>query len=266
MGLIGENHTYSYSQLQSVSECPYCYYLEKIERVNQDSNAFAEQGTLIHDLIDLWAKGKVSRENLVSEYERRYPNEVTTMFPRMLASKGYTQKAYEIGIEYFKNFDCFNGYKIIGTEEKFTTDLFGRRFVGIIDMVMTDPNDKLIVLDHKSKSLSAFKKAEDEMYRQQLLYSKYVKEKYGKYPDMLMFNLFKENGMKMNRDFSKKDYDDAMSWAQSMILKIENNELLDWLECKEPDFFCNEICSVRKNCPNGKIKPKVKKKNKNESD
>lgn len=261
MGLIDENHVYSYTQLSSVSECPFGFYLSRIEKAEQQSNGFAEQGTLIHDLLDRWAKGELTKEQLPDEYARRYPDEVVTKFPRMLAAKGYAEKAYNLGIEYFTNFDEFAGYTIVATEERFETELEGRPFVGIIDMILRDDlTGELIILDHKSKSLAAFKNSEDEMYRQQLLYAKYVHEKYGQWPDRLMFNLFKEGGKKMERRFSQDDYDAAIAWAVQQIQKIEEYDILEWLECKDPNFFCKEICSVRKHCPNGIAKPAAKRK------
>ena len=122
----------------------------------------------------------------------------------------------------------------------------------------------LVVLDHKSKSLRAFKQAEDEMYRQQLLYSKYIYEHYGRFPDVLAFNLFKENGLRMSRPFSKEAYDAAMKWAEDTIHLIESYETLDFLDTanhekqpgQNPDFFCQELCSMRKFCDNSKMKPK----------
>lgn len=256
MGLLSPNHIYSYTQLTSVSECPYGFYLARIERdangqrLKEEPNAFAEQGTLIHDILDKWAKGELSKEELALEYDLRFEDEVPSAFPRMM--KDYRTKAFELGHKYFASFDGFEGFKILSAEEKFETDLFGRRFIGIVDMILEDEATKeLIVCDHKSKSLTAFRKAEDEMYRQQLLYSKFVYEKYGKYPDRLMFNLFKEMGLKKERPFTKEAYDAAIAWAKEMIERIESFEVLDFMESKEQDFFCTEICGMRKHCPNG---------------
>lgn len=261
MSLLRDGHVFSYSQLSSFSECPYSFYLCRIDKVDQLSNGFAEQGTLIHDLLDLWAKGELTKQQLPEEYARRYPDEVVTKFPRMLTAKGYAEKAYNIGLEYFENFDEFGGYTILNTEEKFRTDIAGRPFVGVIDMVLKDDvTDELIVLDHKSKSWSAFRKNEDEMYRQQLIYSKYIHEKYGQWPDRMMFNLFKEHGDKAERPFTMEAYEKTMKWAEEQIEKMENYEFIDWLECKpEGDFFCHEICSCRRDCPNGKAPPMKRK-------
>ena len=231
-------------------------------------NSFAEQGTLIHDLIDKWAKGILTAGELPYEYIKRYPGEVSNNWPRMLAAKGYAEKTYNQGLSYFENFNEFEGYEVLESEYSFKTKINGRNFVGIIDMVLRDKKtDEIIILDHKSKSLDSFKKEENEMYKQQLIYSKAAEEKYGKYPDMLAFNLFKEGGLMMFRPFDKNEYDTVYEWACDTIKKIEEYDTFDWYETmmdrerknavekdKDPDkvkptFFCTEICSCRKICP-----------------
>lgn len=261
MSMLSEKHVYSYSQLSSFAECPYSFYLQKIEHnPNMVQNAFASQGTLIHDLLDLWAKKELTKDQLVPEYEKRYPLEVTEPWPRLLAAKGYAAKAFQIGLDYFKNFDEFKDYEIVSTEERFKIEIAGRPFVGVIDMIARHKEtNQLIVVDHKSKSLSAFKKSEDEMYKQQYLYSKYVYEQMGVFPDLLMFNLFKENGLKMQRPFAQNQYDETLKWAEEQMIKMEQYDFVDWLVTKEvqpgkPDFFCTELCSCRKICPNGQMK------------
>lgn len=260
MSMLGEGHCYSYSQLSTFDECPFSFYLQKIASKTEDivekPNAFAEQGTLIHDLLDQWAKGKFSIFDLPKEYERRYPDEVVTAFPALLAAKGYAKKAYEQGLDYFNNFKGFPGYVIVSSEEKFRTEIGGRPFAGVIDLIMKDEKTgEVIILDHKSKSKTAFRKAEDTMYRQQYLYAKHVYEEYKVWPDKMMFNLFKEGGLLMSKPFDKKVYDETQDWAVKTIEKIESFDMFDWMEGKETsDFFCQEICGVRDYCPNGVLK------------
>lgn len=267
LGLLGDDHVYSYSQLSSFDECKYGFYLQRIEGIEEESsNAFAERGSLIHDLLDRWAKKILTKEQMLDEYEQRYSNEVITAWPRLQASKGYAKKAYENGIQFLKNFDEFEGYEVISAEEKFKLNLKltngeERPFIGIVDMILRDlKTNDIIVCDHKSKSMSSFKKDQDKMYRQQLLYSTYIKEKFGKFPEILMFHLFNENGVKPQRLFSQEEYDESLEWATKQILGIEECSLIDWLECKEKsDYFCWNICGARKACPNG-IEPTHKKK------
>ena len=265
LGLIKDTNTYSYSQLNSFDECPYSFYLQRIEKVpEQLSNAFAERGSLIHDLLDKWAKGILKKEDMISEYERRYSDEVVTAFPPMM--KNQAEKAYNQGIEFLENFDEFPGYKVVSAEEKFTIDLpltdgTTRKFTGIVDLILRKEwTNELIVCDHKSKSMDSFKKAEDEMYRQQLLYSQYVYEKYGEWPSALMFHLFGDLGSKPQRAFEMKQFREALDWATDCIHKIEGFTALDWLENKDSsDFYCHELCNVRRYCGRSVEKPLSKR-------
>lgn len=267
MSVLFDDHVYSYSQLNSFDECRYGFYLQRIEGIEEEaSNAFAERGSLIHDLLDQWAKKKLTKEQMLDEYIKRYSEEVVTAWPRLQASKGYAKKAYETGIEFLENFDEFEGYEVLGAEEKFKIELplttgDKRMFVGVVDMILKEENSgDIIVCDHKSKSLKSFKRDEDKMYRQQLLYSTYIKEKYGDFPAGLMFHLFNEGGVKPQRLFSTDQYNETMEWATKQILGIEQCSMLDWLVCKEKsDYFCWNICSARKQCPNG-VQPDTKKK------
>ena len=251
MSLIGEDHVYSYSQLTQFAECPFSFYLERIEKVPKASSAFAEQGTLMHQILDEWARGEIAVEDMPAEFEKRYPEVVVTQFPPILAAKGYSRKNYEQCLEYLRNFDGFKDLEIIGTETKFETTLADRPFMGVVDMVARDKETgDFIVLDHKSKSLSSFRKTEEEMYRQQYVYSKYVREKYGVWPTMLMFNLFKENGARMKKHFDANEYEKTLRWARGIMEKIEAFDMFDWLQSKEKsDFFCKELCNVRHECP-----------------
>ena len=264
MGLLKNKHVYSYSQLSSFDECPYSYYLERIEKTdNIASNAYAERGILIHDILDRWAKKLITKEEMIPEYESRYPEEVVTAFPSFM--KGAAAKAYQSGIDFFEAFDEFKGYKVISAEEKFTIDLplsdgTTRPFAGVVDLILRkDWTDELVICDHKSKSLDSFKKAEKEMWKQQYLYSSYVFEKYGEWPTTLMFHLFGDLSSKHEKPFDLKEYRETIDWATNRIHKMENNTVLDWLRWKDSsDFFCQQICSVRWNCPKSVEKPLTK--------
>ena len=196
LSLLKNGHRYSYSQLSSFSECPFAYYLKHIEGVEDKSNAFAEHGTLVHDILDKWAKKKIKIEDMAADYERRYGDEVVTSFPRFINKTAY----YEKGLEYFESFEGFPGFEIVSAEEEFNqplklTDGTTRPFIAYVDLVLRDEfTGGLIVMDHKSKSWTEFKKHRDEMYKQQYLYSYFVHEKYGEWPVQLGFNLFKEMG------------------------------------------------------------------------
>lgn len=262
MALLRADHRYSYSQLSSFSECPFAFYLSHIENQEEAKNGFAEQGSLIHDILDKWAKGELKKPQMAEEYIRRYPDEVVTSFPRMLTSKGYAEKTYQQGLSYFENFNEFPGYKIVSAEEKFEmpiklTDGTTRPFIGFVDLILRDEfTNGLVICDHKSKSWATFRKERESMYKQQYLYAYFVHEKYNEWPCSLMFNLFKEGGKLDEQEFSMEKYNEVMQWATDAIHEIENYDILDWMRCKEqktpgkPDMYCSEICGSRKLCPN----------------
>lgn len=270
LSVLLDNHRYSYSQLSSFSECPFGFYLKHVEHQPEQSNGFAEQGTLIHDILDKWAKGKIKKEEMAEEYVRRYGDEVVTPFPKVLAAKGYADKTFRQGLEYFEHFNGFPGYKVVAAEEKFDqplklTDGTERPFIGFIDLVLRDEfSGALAVYDHKSKSLSTFRKERESMYKQQYLYSYFIHEKYGEWPQILGFNLFKENGLIDEQEFSTEKFEETMQWATDAIHKIESYDILDWMECKvqktpgKPDMYCESICGPRQCCPNS-----VRRKDKN---
>ena len=274
MSFLPDNHIYSYSQLSSVSECPYAFYCERIE-TDQDgvqkelqSNFFAEHGSLMHKVLELWAKEKISISEMPDEYKRIYTDYVKTPPPPYMSV--YRQNAYDRGLEYFQTFDGFPELEIISAEQSFCIDLplpdgTTRPFRGVVDLIAKlKETDEMVILDHKSKSMKEFKKNRDTMYRQQYLYSAWFKEEYGMFPDILMFNLFKEGQLDMQQ-FSENEYKQTIDWAADCIRQIENRDVIEWLEMKpEPDFFCNEICSVRKYCPNGTLRPEPKTRRKKE--
>ncbi len=266
MSCLPADHVYSYSQLSSVDECPYSYYEERIEDPSKElqSNFFAEHGSLIHKVLEQWANKEITKEEMAERYALLYPSYVVTPPPPYMSA--YKQKAYDWGYEYFDSFDCFPGLEIVSAEEKFKIDLplsdgTTRPFTGVIDLTCKDAKTgELIILDHKSKSMKEFKKCRDTMYRQQYLYAAYIKQKTGRFPDRLMFNLFKEKYLDDIR-FDEAEYEETLRWASDKIFEIENRDIFTWLEMKPaPDFFCNEICSVRKYCPNGILRPQPKKK------
>ena len=262
MSLLKDNHRFSYSQLSTFSECPFGYYLKHIEGVEDQSNGFAEQGSLIHSILDKWAKKEIKKADMAAEYARRYPDEVVTAFPRMLTAKGYAEKTYQQGLEYFENFNEFPGFTVVSAEEVFDTEIkltdgTSRPFIAIVDLVLRDNfTDGLVILDHKSKSWATFRKERESMYKQQYLYAYFVHEKYGEWPVQVGFNLFKEGGKLDFQDFSMDKYNEVMQWATDAIHQIEANDVLDWMESKEqkkpgqPDMYCEYICSSRSGCPN----------------
>lgn len=256
-----KDFVYSYTQLTTYEECHYAYYLKYIEDndVEPVGNGFADYGSLCHELIDEWAKGLITAEDLPDEYKARFPQEVCHPFPRMM--RNISEKLYDSGLNYFEKFDSFDGYEIIATEKTYYTEIAGKKFKGVIDMLVRDKlTGCLILLDHKSKSLATFKKEEGTIYNQLLLYCKFVYEEYGEWPAMLAFNLFREGGVIKEKPFDMAEYERVLHWAEKIISSIEEGDPFSMIEMKdEPSFYCNNLCDMRKTCAFGTAKIARKK-------
>ena len=122
----------------------------------------------------------------------------------------------------------------------------------------------LIVVDHKSKSKFTSKQEQKEYARQLYLYSLAVKEKFGTYPSKLVFNMFRA-GQIVEIGFSESDLQEAIDWFtetvgqifletswQDKIATEYKNKDLKLTAFKKQDFFCNELCSMRKYCQRSK--------------
>lgn len=242
----------SFSQLTMASECPYAYYLQKVAGIEPAENAFAQCGDLVHKLLAEWAKGNIPIKDLPVQWIERFPKAVTVDFPCFLAVKKYGEKLFDSVLTYFENFDGFPGYKVIGAEKEFKSSIAGVPFTGIIDLILrNEETGKFMLVDHKSCSISSFRKNKEQRYRQLLLYAKYCADTYGEFPETLRFNLFKEN-LYDERPFDSESYMSARLWAESVIEEMKNKDVLDWFETRPEIFKCTSLCSCRNECIFGK--------------
>ena len=242
----------SFSQLQQVEECPYQHFLLKVAGVDPVPNAFAQAGSLCHELLAGWAQGKIPLVELPIKWIERYPKEVNFAFPSFLAAKNYSEKLFDAVLTYLESFKGFPEYEILGSEKEFISMIAGERFIGIIDLILKNKKTgEITIVDFKSCSLASFKKNKDRMYRQLLLYSKYCTDQYGSPPVKLRFELVKENTFD-ERVYDPEDYVSARIWAENIIQDMKSKDMTDWLDTN-PDFFrCTNLCSARKECPCGK--------------
>ncbi len=249
IGFTG-NHV-SFSQLTQIEQCPYSYYLVRVAGVAPKENAFAQAGSFVHALLARWAKGEISIQDLPGLWSDGYGQAVTELFPAYLETKGYRQKLHDSILAYFREFTGFPGYEIVAAEQAFTSGLSGEPFTGVIDLILrSEDTGEFILVDHKSSSLSAFKHSREKMYRQLLLYSKYLADHFGVFPVRLCFNLFKEHAWD-EQPYAPQDYVEAVQWAERNIQEIKSKELPEWLELRPEKFYCTQLCAAREVCPYG---------------
>ena len=202
---------------------------------------------MCHSLMERWAKGELMSFELADAYEAEYDEAVKHYFPPF--PKGMAGQYYDEGLQYFRSFDGFGGDKeILSVEDKFELDIRGNRFVGIADLVLQDKKTgDIIVIDHKSKSMNSMKKAQYENTRQLYTYAAYVKERFGEFPTLLQFNMFRY-GVNINEPFAMERYEETMDWIERTIAQIKAER--EW-RVSSSGYFCRFICSTRLHCPVG---------------
>ena len=184
---------------------------------------------------------------LADAYEAEYDEAIKHYFPPF--PKGMAGQYYDEGLQYFQSFDGFGDDKeILSVEDKFELDIRSNRFVGIADLVLRDRNTgDIIVIDHKSKSMNSMKKAQYENTRQLYTYAAYVKERFGEFPTLLQFNMFRY-GVNINEPFAMERYEETMDWIERTIAQIKAEK--EW-KVSSSGYFCRFICSTRLHCPVG---------------
>ena len=234
---------YSFSKLTSFYECPYAFYRNYQKKEIGIDNQFASYGILVHSILERYAKGELNLNQLVDEFNSGF--EMSISEPIVMFGRDLTQSYFDKGVEFFSNFKGFWGLLPLEAEYKFETKLNDdNSLIGIIDLVARDDNDNLIIIDHKSSSKFS-KKELKEKVRQLYLYSKAIKEKYGKFPAEVWFNHFKSNHVEKLK-FSEDDYNEALSWALETINKIES--CIDFEPNNTDKFMCDYLCDYRENC------------------
>lgn len=184
---------------------------------------------------------------LADAYEAEYDEAVKHYFPPF--PKGMAGQYYDEGLQYFQSFDGFGDDKeILSVEDKFELDIRGNRFVGIADLVLRDRNTGgIIVIDHKSKSMNSMKKSQYENTRQLYTYAAYVKERFGEFPTLLRFNMFRY-GENIDEPFAMERYEETMDWIERTIAQTKAEK--EW-KVSSSGYFCRFICSTRLHCPVG---------------
>lgn len=235
--------TYSYSQLNTFHDCPYAWSRLYLDHVPRSANFFAEYGTIIHSVLEEFAKGELQRDALRDVFEWRFDTEIVETPPY----NKYVElgpKYRQQGLDFFENFEGFDGLEIIGVEQHFKLDFDSYFLQGFIDLVYRNRDGKLICRDWKSGSKWT-KRDIAEHAKQLYLYSAYCLEAYGQYPDQMEFFHFREGNKKSIIPFKEEDYWAARRWADEMAEAIANS----WCyEHHEDQFFCDNLCSCRSVC------------------
>lgn len=222
-----------------------CSFFEKHPR---ESNAFAEYGSMVHGILERFAKREVGLEELCELYDLGFASEITSDFP-------YNKYAvlrdtyYRDGKRFFEGFKGFGDWEVLGVEDEFTEVIEDETedflLTGFIDLVFRNPQTNgIVVCDHKSKA--KFKdKAEAEDYRKQLYtYALRIYHKFGEFPEALFFNMFRKQ-RKVVFPFDQQQYNDVLSWIKQTVRDIR---CCTQYPHSYNDFKCNNLCNFRSTC------------------
>lgn len=242
---------YSFSKLSSWWTCPYGYKLRYEDHKTGEGNAFSSYGSLIHSIMERYAKGMLEIWDMPSVFEWEFDAAIPYKFPwnKYVVLK---DTYFDQGLDYLKHFQGYDNYEILGVEDKFTVEIDDWDFVGVIDLLFKDENNRLIIRDYKSKSSFKNDEERDKYARQLYLYSIYVKQKYGKFPDALQFSMFRKQKI-VEIDFSESAYSEALEWAKKTVRIIR--EAIDYpATCDQ--FYGENLCNFRNQCD---LKPQLSK-------
>ena len=64
--------TYSFSRLNSFFTCPYEWHRVYIDCCDKENSAMAQYGTLMHEILEKYAKGELSVFELSTYYEDHF--------------------------------------------------------------------------------------------------------------------------------------------------------------------------------------------------
>lgn len=239
--------TWSYSRVSSFEMCPYGWYLNYLNGIEDEDRFFSQFGSYMHYILEQYYSGKMKKYELSSYFMNHIKEFVTSYPPNEKILKNYMKQA----LEHFKS-GLLEFDEILETELKVNFELEGKKFFGFIDLTVKDKND-IIVIDHKSRALKEYSKRKkptkvdielNKYLRQLYLYSIGIKEIYGKYPKKLCFNCFRENRF-IEVPFDLKILNQTKRWVLSEIEKITKEN--DWNAI--PEYFkCRYICGKGKNC------------------
>ena len=252
-GFIIDQMTWSFSRLNSFYNCKYEWKLNYIDCEESRDNAFSQFGTLVHEGNEKFEKGELDIFSVVDWYEENFDEYVTERFPYNVY-KDLRESYYQAGLEYFENIDLMlDVCQVLGIEKKVKFDIDGVPFIGYIDLLLRDKESgEITILDHKSASLKFLKNGKisktDEAHflefkRQLYLYSKAVKEKYGRV-DKLQWNMFRDR-RQIVIPWDENEYEEAISWAKDTVEAIKAEE--NW-EQNYNKFYCDYMCGMRDHC------------------
>ena len=212
----------------------------------RQDNAFAQSGSLFHEIMEHYAKGNLTLEELPGLYEDYFDEYVTERFPPN-KYVDLRERYKEGGTNFLLGFMGFDDlYTVLGAELHFSIPFTeGNTFQGFIDLILWDKEkNEIVIVDYKSKAEFKSKEEKKEYARQLYLYSLWVQSAYTPHIAKLVFVHFR-TGENTVIDFKQEDLEEAVTWAKNRIQEIESET--EFKENKDR-FYCSYLCNFRDSC------------------
>lgn len=241
-----EDWVWSYSRVGLFDLCKYAFFLKYLYGISESPRFFSQYGSYNHLIFQKYYEKELEKSELLPYFLKNYRESITAEAPNSKISTNYIKQ----GIAYWNSFDDSRD-DVLAVEKKMTFKVGNRKMVGIADLIKQN-NDVYVVIDHKSKDLSARSKSGttkkdkelDNYLRQLYLYSIPLKKEFNKFPNELKFNCFRTQ-KEISEPFKTEDFLKSQEWMLGRISEIENNENwegdYDFFKCKYICGFC-EIC------------------------
>ena len=247
------------SHIELYKQCPYAFYLECIKEVQQENNAYALHGIILHEIFDKYSyEDEISKDVLTSEFMQRFTSEVPKTHYSFEDKPELYDQLIERGLNAVDSFISFhsNTGKPFVTEENITFSLRDDlpKVSITMDRVDQDEDGELHMLDYKcGKTFTGSKLSED---LQVPLYCLALEKQYGKLPKSFTF-LFVSQGaerkytLQENRTYvctvRKKDYTIQVDERADFVMGILNAIKEEQFSQKSNNaWHCNNMCYYNK--------------------
>lgn len=235
------------SYIEDYKKCPYQFKLQAIDGKEGDSNAYAENGILLHDLFDLATMDKLNEKEITELFDKRFEEEVKTFTPHQ-EEGGLKEILYKKGIVAIEQFVEYNNNEVVplATEQKIVYSI-GEDLpkIQITCDRINKHEDGLELVDYKTGSVIVGKQLQSEL--QIPTYILAVKEHYGELPIRFKLLFLSE---KKERVYHKLD-------NNTYMCKVGNREYKIFLDekIKEVTDIFKQIRKGRFHIPAGELSP-----------
>ena len=223
-------------------------------------------GSFCHDLVERVAKGEISQEMALSEYDKGFFQAIEQPFPATPYWKDPEGSYYKKIRPWFEREKWWDG-EVHSAEEHLVFDLpSGDKFQSYVDRI-NKHDIGFRITDYKVAKKYTGEELEKKS-RQLHMYAYGFHQKYGEYPSEMEFEYFQfsKAGRYVKPSIVKFNYDDmvkTIDWAEEQIdllknkIKISETEkghfLPDYNNLQEVNgmrgYYCMNICTFRENCP-----------------